>query len=158
MEKKLRLLGTIILCLFLSSTLSSATDAANTASWELLKTINPDSSAETVLTIEGKLKEKKLIKFDLNSLLQLPAATFRVSHPINGQKNQYTGILLDDFLDHLGVAPEAEYLIVRASNDYKVAIKINDISRYDYLLSYKKNGFFYDQLPAEQNNFCQQSF
>ena len=151
MENRLHLFVSVIICLFFSNAFIAVANAAHPASWELLKTIHPDSSAETVLTIEGKLKENKLIKFDLNSLLQLPAATFEVSHPVNGQKDQYTGILLNDFLNHLGVAPESEYLIIRASNDYKVAVKINDINRYEYLLSYKKNGKFYDQLPADQN-------
>lgn len=151
MGSKLHLFVSAITCLFLSTLLILASNAADLASWDSLKTIRSDGSAETVLTIDGKLKENELVKFDLNNLLQLPAVTFGVSHPNNGQKSQYTGILLDDFLNHLGLNPEAEYLIVKASNDYKVAIKISDINQYEYLLSYKKDGKFYDQLPADQN-------
>lgn len=151
MGRKSHLFVLALTCLFLSTQVIPASNAADPISWDVLKTVRSDDSVEAVLIVDGKLKENNLIKFDMDSLLQLPAVTFGVSHPRSGNKNQYTGILLDEFLDNLGLASEAEYVIIKASNDYKAAVKIEDINRYEYLLSYKKNGKLYEQLPADQN-------
>ncbi|WP_163339411.1 molybdopterin-dependent oxidoreductase [Desulfopila sp. IMCC35008] len=110
-----------------------------------------EGTAKPVLTVGGKVQGNKPIKFDLNDLIQLPSETISIHHSVTGQRNQYTGILLDDFLNHLGIAPDSSYLIIRASNNYKSVVKINDINRFEYLLSYKKNGKFYNQLPSEED-------
>lgn len=141
----------VVSCLVFVILCISVADRAKAATWDSLQSYTLEDSADPVLTVEGKLLGNTTKKFSLNILTQLPAATSSVRHPVTGQRNQYTGIPLDAFLRHLGIAPEATYIIVRASNNYKSVVKLSDISRYDYLLSYKKNGQFYDQLPADED-------
>lgn len=128
-----------------------AVNADQTSNWRLLRTHSSEKDSEVDLTINGKLEGDAVRTFSLKTILQLPAVTFEVTHPVSGKKNTYTGVSLSELLTHLGVSSDAEYVVIEAANNYKAAVKINDIQRYDYLLSYKKNEKLYDELPPEQN-------
>ncbi len=140
----------LIYCLFIAPLLATPLYAASN-DWATVTPVQPGSATDPVLLIEGKLKEDKQVQFDLQQLLQFPSTSFVVTHPTSGEKKKYTGIHLNDFLNHIGIAADAKFLVIRASNDYKAAIRMSDIRQYDYLLSYKQNETLYDQLPPEQN-------
>ena len=148
---RLQLFFMTVAYLFFIAPLTPPVSYADAASWETLNEYKLEDTAKAVLTIDGKLQGKELVKFDLIKLTQLPSESFNVTHPLTKEVDRYAGISLKDILSNLGISSEATYILVRASNNYKSAVRIKDINRFEYLLSYKKNNKFYDELPANQN-------
>ena len=94
-------------------------------------------SAENAdLTIQGKLTHLNPAYFDLATIKKLKPVSFQTGNHWSGTKETFTGVLLYDLLIHLGMEASASLVEIVATNDYRVTVKINELERYDYLLSY----------------------
>lgn len=106
---------------------------------------------EVLLHVKGNIEGGVGLQLTMEDLLKLPQASFSVTSRKNGTKDIYAGVNLKSLLEYLKVGKGAMALEVIAENDYKAFIRIEDIGRYDYLLSYKKNGLYYHELEPGQN-------
>lgn len=104
-----------------------------------------------VLTIEGKIAHSP-VQFTLERLMQLPSQSIVRTNHWTKEKEAFTGVLLKDLLESTGIDSSRKMVEVVAHDDYKVAIRIQDIYNYDYLLTYKKNNKLYSELPVKENN------
>ena len=98
----------------------------------------PESlTADTAdLTIEGNIKRDGPVHLDLSTIRSMPVTSFETHDPWDKKTQKYTGVLLVDLLDYIGLEESAASVEVTAANDYKVPIRISDLRRYDYLLAY----------------------
>jgi hypothetical protein len=77
--------------------------------------------------------------------------SFDVRDAWKGVQSTYTGTSLHDLLQFLEVEDSASILDVIASNGYKVSIRIEDVNRYEYILSYKLNNRLYQDYEEDRN-------
>lgn len=110
-----------------------------------------DMAEKTILIISGKLKSGTKMEFNLNDLMGLPQTSFSVTSRRTNKQDTYRGVGLRDLLDHVTDDTDNTTVKVVADNDYNALISIEDIQRYEYLLSYKKNGLFYWDLELSEN-------
>lgn len=110
-----------------------------------------ENTNDMVLTVQGALTSGKIMEFTLDDLMQLPQTSFKVTSRRSRRQDLYQGVALADLLKH--IAPKGEVTVVEvvAINDYRAYIKFEDILRYGYLLSYKKNGLFYWEHELAEN-------
>jgi len=113
--------------------------------------LSQDMAEKTVLIISGKLKSGTKMELNLNDLLGLPQTSFSVTSRRTDKQDTYQGVGLRDLLAYVTEDTANMTVNVVAANDYKALISIEDIQRYEYLLSYKKNGLFYEDLELSEN-------
>jgi hypothetical protein len=107
--------------------------------------------ARAVLTVRGKITRLNPAHLDLDIIKAMKPFSFETANHWTGEKEKFTGILLIDLLACLGLAESATQVDVIATNDYRVTIKISDLQRYEYLLSYARNGKDYAELMPSEN-------
>ncbi len=113
---------------------------------------NPKENTNTVvLTVQGVFASGKTMEFTLSDLMQLPQTEFTVTSRRTKEQDLYQGVALHDLLKHVAPKSEVTAVEVVANNDYRAYIKFEDILRYDYLLSYKKNGLLYWEHELAEN-------
>lgn len=102
------------------------------------------------LTVEGKINRLNPVYFDLDTIMQLKPHSFKHKSHWTGKTSEYTGVSFIVLLELLGLDESASYAEVIASNNYKISIKISDLKKYDYLLTYKLNNKLYsDHDPKD---------
>ncbi|MFC2966647.1 molybdopterin-dependent oxidoreductase [Acidimangrovimonas pyrenivorans] len=89
-----------------------------------------------VLTVEGVGDGP--MHFDLAMLKALPHRSFTTHTIWTSGEQRFEGVLLRDFLDRIGV--ERGELVVRAANDYSIAIPISDATDPGPIIAYARNG------------------
>ncbi len=107
--------------------------------------------SKTLLTIKGNFKSGNTLEFTMDELMRLPQTEFKVTSRRTHKQDVYQGVSLTDLLDRTTTVNTVSVVEVVAENDYHALIKIEDIKRYEYLLSYKKNGLFYWELELSEN-------
>lgn len=100
----------------------------------------PPVTGKVILTLTGKIGEKNAgdtAVFDLAMLEKLPQQTFTTQTPWDKKPVKFTGPLLRDVL----AAAKASGTSLKASalNDYKTAIPMEDVMRFDMVLAHKIN-------------------
>lgn len=101
----------------------------------------PATTGKVILTISGKIGEKNAgntAAFDLAMLEKLPQQTFTSKTPWDKQPVKFTGPLLRDVL--AAAKANGTTLNAMALNDYKTAIPMGDVKRFDMVLAYKMDG------------------
>jgi len=97
------------------------------------------------LTVKGKINKLSPARFDLDTLMKLKSAYFETTNHWTGQKEKFTGVSFISLLQFLGLDASASNVEVIATNSYRITIKISDLKKYDYLLSYKLNDKLYSE-------------
>jgi hypothetical protein len=101
----------------------------------------PLPHARVILTVTGALANADVsgrIEFDLSALERLGLSKVITWTPWTNGEVEFEGVLARRLMDAVGArGSEVE---VRALNDYKEVIPIEDFSRYDVLLATRMNG------------------
>lgn len=95
---------------------------------------------KVVLTVSGKLGETNRAGkavFDMAMLEALPQKTFTTMTPWEKTPVKFTGPLLRDVL--AAVKAKGTTLKAVALNDYKIAIPLDDTSKFDMVLAHRMN-------------------
>lgn len=100
------------------------------------------------LTIKGLVKAANPAYLNLETIMDMPQRTFTTYDPWDKKTQQYTGVEIYDLLKYLGLEKSATYIEIIAANDYRIPIKVEDLEKYDYILSYKVNGTLYSEVEA----------
>lgn len=104
------------------------------------------------LTVSGKTASGKAVYLSRKALeARFPEYTFSCIDPWLDREVSYTGISLYQLLNSIGIDPEATRVRLLASNDYEIEVPIADTREYYYQLTFKEDGRYYSELPAEQN-------
>lgn len=100
----------------------------------------PEPTGPVVLTVNGKIKSGKPVRFDLATLESL--GLIRFTTPTNWTKEPATfeGVLLSALLDVVGADPSAKSLILTALNDYESPAPIADGRKWPVMLALKRDG------------------
>ncbi|MDM8548840.1 hypothetical protein QUF72_02130 [Desulfobacterales bacterium HSG2] len=109
---------------------------------EMPKHLNSDG-AEVI--VRGKINKVNPAFFDLDTLMKFPCVSFEEKNAWKNEVQSYVGASLWQVLRFLEPDPSATLIDVIAANDYKASIRIADIRKYEYILSYKLNGKLYKQ-------------
>jgi len=106
-----------------------------------------NSNAE--LIVKGKINPLNPAYFDLDTLRKFQPMSFEIANHWTGVKEKYTGIPIIDLLKFLGIDESASTIEVIATNEYRISIKIRDLKRYEYVLSYELNDKVYAELQPK---------
>ena len=109
---------------------------------------SPEAGAD--LVVKGAIGRSPAL-FSLEALMQRPPVTIVQKSTLTGKTNRYTGASMIDVLTSLNLQPNASVVEVIAANDYKATIKLSDLKRYTYVLSYKMDGKLYKDQPLRFN-------
>jgi hypothetical protein len=108
-------------------------------------------SADLILTRAGD--PQSALYLDLDTVREFRQVTFTDFDPWLDEVRTYTGVYLWELLRYYGIEDEAPPTKIRivAVNDFVGLIKLEDIKRYHYVLSYQENGVLYGDMedPAE---------
>jgi hypothetical protein len=112
----------------------------------------PVDEAGAELTVSGKTASGQAVYLSREALeVQFPEYSFRCIDPWLKKEVSYTGISLYQLINSIGIDPEATRVRLVASNDYVIEVPLADTKQYYYQLTYKEDGRYYSELPAEQN-------
>lgn len=95
----------------------------------------------TILTIEGAVRRpggEREVHFDVAALALLPQRRIRTTTPWHVGEPVFAGPLLRDVLAAAGA--DGSSLRLRALNDYRVDIPVDDARRYDVIVAHQVNG------------------
>ena len=100
----------------------------------------PEPTGPVVLTVNGRIKSAKPVRFDLATLESL--GLIRFTTPTNWTKEPATfeGVLLSALLDVVGADPAATSLKLTALNDYENPAPIADGRKLPVMLALKREG------------------
>ncbi len=90
--------------------------------------------------LEVELVEGEIIGFTLEDLRALPMTGFETSTVWTEHVDKYTGVLLIDLLQHIGVGAEVGSVGVHAIDGYSAVIDFGLVSEQAPLLSFLRNG------------------
>ncbi len=121
------------------------------------------TSADTILTIGGKVREGRPVELTRADIERLPRAVIRTTTPWHEGVQVFEGVPLADLLNHVGAA--GAKLSVVALNHYKTEIPVADVTAHRPILAYLRNGnampvrdkgplfviYPYDASPALKN-------
>lgn len=89
-----------------------------------------------VLTLSGAIRQPNAgseAHFDMAMLERLPQTSFTTRTPWYGQARQFTGPLVRDVLRAAGA--QGHTLRLRALNDYRVDLPMDDVQRFDVVMA-----------------------
>jgi hypothetical protein len=100
----------------------------------------PEPAGPVVLTVNGRIRSAKPVRFDLATLESL--GLIRFTTPTNWTKEPATfeGVLLSALLDVVGADPAATSLKLTALNDYENPAPIADGRKWPVMLALKREG------------------
>lgn len=152
--KTIRCLSFLLVVLFLTA-------CGNQAKVPAYKSITPASiqpgdaipapTNETALTITGGTGVKNsgdALLLDIATLEKLGLVEYSVNDPWLNAKNTYSGVLMSDFLKHIGMPSSATIVQITALDDFQIDISISDIQKWPILLATRING---DYMNIENN-------
>lgn len=96
-----------------------------------------------ILTVDGLINQTNIngqAQFDLAMIQALPTATVDTRTVVTDGIKQFSGVLLRDLLDLLGVSAQARQVEATALNDYLVDIPLADFYTYEVLLATHMDG------------------
>lgn len=100
----------------------------------------PEPTGPVVLTVNGRIKSAKPVRFDFATLESL--GLIRFTTPTNWTKDAATfeGVLLSALLDVVGADPAATSLKLTALNDYESPAPMADGRKWPVMLALKRDG------------------
>lgn len=103
---------------------------------------------DVILVIEGPAGGEP-VTFTEKQIRLMPKKTFLTYDPWDRRERKYTGVPLATLLKHIGKLDEISVLDVIGRNKYSVKITMNDVTKYDHLISYEMNGEDYSTLKDD---------
>lgn len=104
----------------------------------------PAASGDIVLAVSGMLDDVPAggsAALDLAALEALGVVQYEVDdRTATGEVAMFSGVLLEDLLDALGVSDDATTLRATALDDYSVEIPMTDVRSYPVLIATAMNG------------------
>ena len=115
---------------------------------KLSKSLNHNTAE---LTVKGKIKPTDPVFISMDTIMRLPTMTIKTTNHWTGKQETFSGIGFIDLLRLLGLERTATKVEVIAVNNYRITIRLSDIERYEYVLSYMLDGKCYSEYPPEKN-------
>jgi len=112
---------------------------------------NGPDTGDTELVVMGKLNSISPARFNLCMLKRMKPTSFQIDNHWTGVSQKYTGVAFIDLLRQLGLDESASTATVVAANDYRIAIKLSDLKRYEYVLSYALDDKDYAEHEPSNN-------
>ncbi len=103
------------------------------------------------LTVTGKIISNEPIFFSLETFMKLPFKTIETTNYWTKEKEKFTGVGFFDLLNFIGLEETTSKVEIVAANNYTITIRLSDLERYEYILSYELDGKLYNDLPPERN-------
>lgn len=103
----------------------------------------PAPEQEVLLTVTGKIgiaNSDNAIVMDRAALEQAGLVEYSVTDPFEERSILYRGVLMRDLLALWQVAADARTVRIRALNDYKIDIPIDDFRHYPILFALQADG------------------
>lgn len=108
-------------------------------------------SDDADLIVKGKIISPRSIYLSMDTIERLTPVSFVKTNHWTKEKEKYTGVSLIALLDFLGLNDSASSIEIIADNDYRISIKISELRKYEYILSYKLNDKLYSEHPPQKN-------
>lgn len=99
----------------------------------------PDHDGSKKITLTGNLQGKAFQRVSIKTIETVGLKEFSVYNPYEKKVEDYTGVLLDEFVKHFG-KPGISKLIFRAIDDYSIEISKQDWTQFRILLATRTNG------------------
>ncbi len=99
------------------------------------------NKGQLILRISGNIAEAYAggqAEFDLHGLESLGATKFTTKTPWFDEPTTFEGVLLRKIMEVVGA--KGEKILVTALNDYRSILPIEDFTKYDVILAYKRDG------------------
>jgi len=100
----------------------------------------PEPTGPVILTVSGKIRSGKPVRFDLATLESLGLIRFTTPTNWTAEPSEFEGVLLSALLDAVGVDPAATTLNFTALNDYEGPAPIVDCRKWPVMLALKRAG------------------
>lgn len=127
--------------------------AGSASPWKVPRGISAEAAD---LTVRGLIGPDSPVCLDAASVKSLPSRTFTCVDPWDNREHSFTGVLLSDLLERLGISPSASRITVTARNKYAIPIRRRDYERYEFILAWAVDGLPLEDNPAMKNRrpFC----
>jgi hypothetical protein len=100
----------------------------------------PEPTGPVVLTVSGRIKSGKPVRFDLATLESLGLIRYTTLTAWTTEPAAFEGVLLSSLLDIVGADPAATSLNLTALNDYEIPAPIADGRKWPVMLALKRDG------------------
>jgi hypothetical protein len=100
----------------------------------------PEPTGPVVLTVSGRIKSDKPVRFDLATLESLGLIRFTTPTAWTTEPAAFEGVLLSALLDVVGADPAATSLNLIALNDFEGPAPIADGRKWPVMLALKRDG------------------
>ena len=100
----------------------------------------PEPTGPVILTVGGRIKSGKLVRFDLATLESLGLIRFTTPTSWTTEPAAFEGVLLSALLDIVGADPAATTLNLIALNDFESPAPIADGRKWPVMLALKRDG------------------
>ncbi|MBN1524537.1 MAG: hypothetical protein JW904_08645 [Spirochaetales bacterium] len=87
------------------------------------------------------------VLFDLPTIMAFPQTSFTGNDPWDHTAHKFTGVQLFPLLKRIGIQNTATRVEVIAANNYRITIGLEDMQRYNYLLSYSMDNVLLQGNP-----------
>ncbi len=102
----------------------------------------PAPSEEVVLTVSGDLSVTNVgetLQLDMPTLERLGLVKYSVMDPFLQEDTAYTGLVMSEFADVLGVTDPEQVFHIVALDDYRVDLTLADVQKWQILLATRTN-------------------
>ena len=100
----------------------------------------PEPTGPVVLTVSGRIRSGKPVRFDLATLESLGLIRFTTPTNWTTEPATFEGVLLSALLDVVGADPAATTLNLTALNDFESPAPIADGRKWPVMLALKRDG------------------
>jgi hypothetical protein len=100
----------------------------------------PEPTGPVILTVSGRIKSGKPVRFDLATLESLGLIRFTTMTSWTTEPAAFEGVLLSALLDVVGADPAATSLNLIALNDFENPAPIEDSRKWPVMLALKRDG------------------
>ena len=140
-----KILLALLLLITLSACQTANTNTVEPVSSATLKSgdVIPAPDGEVILTVSGEIgvtnRDDQLV-LDLATIEKMGLVKYTVNDPWLKEEVTYTGVLMSDFLNVIGVPDSATTVRFHALDDYESEITIAEMQEWSILLVTQTNG------------------
>ena len=103
----------------------------------------PEPGSKPVLTIKGAITESNSangVELDVETLAEMPSTQADVYEPFVKEDVSFTGVLLDDLLEIVGMESGSGSIFMQALDDYSMELSIADFSEAGAMVAIEEDG------------------
>lgn len=103
----------------------------------------PEPGSEPILTIKGAITESNSangVELDVETLAEMPMTEVDVYEPFIKEDRTFTGVMLDDLLEIVGIESRAGSIFMQALDDYSMELSIADASGASAMVAIEEEG------------------